>query len=67
MNISYFRCHLQAVERHIKLLTKASATVCGQEARDGFIRTKIESRDKLPKFDTKQQFFNSVTQPKDDI
>ena len=54
MNIAKFPCHSQAVERHIKLVTEASATVCGQETRDDFIRTQIQSRKELPKFDSKQ-------------
>ena len=57
MNIAKFLCHSQAVERHIKLITEASATVCGQETRNGFIRTHIQSRKEIPKFESKQQFF----------
>ena len=41
----------------IKLVTEALATVCGQETRDGLIRTQIQSRKKIPKFESKQQFF----------
>ena len=43
MNIAKFPCHLQAVERHFKLVTEAAATVCGQEIRDDFIRILIQS------------------------
>ena len=57
MNIAKFPCHSQAVERHIKLFTEASATVCDQETRDGFIRTQIPSRKEIPKFESNQQFF----------
>ena len=57
MNIAKFPCHSQAVERHIKLVTEASATVCVQETRDSFIRTQIQSRKGIPKFESKQQFF----------
>ena len=47
---------MQAVERCVKLVTEASTLVCGQNFRDSFIRPKIESRLKLPSFETKQQF-----------
>ena len=49
-------CHNQAVERHVKVVTKASGQVIGYERRDGLIRQKLESRMIMKKFDTKQQF-----------
>ena len=49
-------CHKQAVERWVKLVTEASSLVCRQNSRDGFIRSKIESRQKMPSFETKQEF-----------
>ena len=55
MNMAKFLCHSQDVERHIKLVSEALATVCGQETRDGFIRTQIQSRKEIPKFESKQQ------------
>ena len=39
-----FPCHTQAFERCVKLVTDASAAVCGTDSRDGFIRVRIESR-----------------------
>jgi hypothetical protein len=39
-------CHTQAVERCVKLVTEASAAVCGTAARDGFIRVRNEARKK---------------------
>jgi len=56
IDILKFPCHTQAVERCIKLVTEASAAVCGIESRDGFIRSRIESRRTLPKFETKRQY-----------
>ena len=44
-------CHIQSVEKHIKLVTEASASVSGSESRD-FIRARLESRSKMPKFGT---------------
>jgi len=49
-------CHTQAIERCIKIVSEASISVCGDRRRDGFIRSKIESRKKLPKFETKRDF-----------
>lgn len=46
-------CHTQAVERHIKLVTG------GEVARDGFIRARLKSRESIPKYETKKEFFNS--------
>lgn len=54
--IPKFPCHTQAVERHIKLVTEASTVVCGSEARDGFIKTRVLSRQKMPKIESKQDF-----------
>ncbi|KAG0711470.1 hypothetical protein GWK47_020547 [Chionoecetes opilio] len=55
VSFSRYPCHTQAVERHIKLVTEASAAVCGKESRDGFIRVWLESQAKMPKFETKIQ------------
>lgn len=52
-----FPCHTQAVERCVKLVTEASGSVFGVEARDGYIRTKIKARQDLPSFETKNQYF----------
>ena len=49
-------CHTQAVERCVKLVTEASSLVCGQNSRDGFIRSKIKSHQKMPSFETKREF-----------
>lgn len=52
----HFPCHTQAVERTVKLVTTASEKVCGSHSRDGFIRSVLESRAKIPKFENKTQF-----------
>ena len=49
-------CHNQSVERHVKLVTEASAQVEGFARRDGIIRQKIKSRKLLKTFNTKMQF-----------
>ena len=49
-------CHNQAVERHVKLVTEASASTTGHERRDGMIRQRIQSRRLMKSFETKKQF-----------
>ena len=51
-----YLCHNQTVERHVKLVTKASLQLARFEGRDGIIRQKIKSRSLLKKFGTKMQF-----------
>lgn len=51
-----FPCHTQAVERTVKLVTQAAKSVCGAEARDGYIRSTLRSRKIMPKFNTKKDF-----------
>ena len=48
--------HTQSVERCIKLVTEVSASVCGYEKRDGFIRARIRSRKSTPNIDSKANF-----------
>ena len=49
-----------AVERAIRLVSKASAAVIGQEAREGFISQKIKERQELTKFESKKDYFPKV-------
>jgi hypothetical protein len=48
-------CHTQAVERGIRLVTEACASVRVKQ-RDGFIRSRIESRSVIPKFEKKGDY-----------
>lgn len=48
-------CHSQAVERGVKLVTEASASVV-ESNRHGFILNTIHSRQKMPAFNTKKDF-----------
>ena len=48
--------HTQSVERCLKLVTEASAAVCGVKARDGFIRVRLESGQLMPNFNTKAEY-----------
>ena len=49
-------CHNQNVERHVKLVTEASASVVGHDRRDGVIRNKIRSRKLIKNFKSKSDF-----------
>ena len=49
-------CHSQAVERMVKLTSEAASKKCGQEARDVYIRAKLKSRERMPRFETKKQY-----------
>ena len=51
--LSSFPCHTQAVERCVKLVTETCSHVVGSERRDGYIRSVIEDRKTLPRFDSK--------------
>ena len=43
-------------EKYCTIVTDASATVMGVEARDGLIRSKLEERKKLPRFETRKDY-----------
>ena len=51
-----FPCHTQAVERCVKLVTEASAAVCDNTSRDGFIRAQLEAGSIMPVFNTKSEY-----------
>lgn len=51
-----FPCHTQSVERFVKLVTEVSAAVCGENKRDGLVRTRTESRKAMPSFETKCEY-----------
>ena len=55
-NFPHLPCHTQAMKRCVKLVTEAFSLICGQNSRDGFIRSKIESRQKMSSFETKRKF-----------
>lgn len=42
--IKDYPCHTQATECCVEIVTEASAAVCSPMRRDGFIRTRMESR-----------------------
>ena len=60
LKIPKFSIHTQATERCIKSIKEASAVVYGQEKRDGFIRTRVIHREKLPTFKTKKDVLEKM-------
>ncbi|CAH1099116.1 unnamed protein product [Psylliodes chrysocephalus] len=54
--IKSYPCHTQAVEWAVKIVTEASAAVCGGDNRDGVIRAKLESHRIMPSFGSKQDY-----------
>ncbi|GBM07088.1 hypothetical protein AVEN_177056-1 [Araneus ventricosus] len=56
LNFEEFLCHTQPVERCVKLLSEAAMNVCGEIARDGYIRAKFQARKELPASDNKGLF-----------
>ncbi|GBO00272.1 hypothetical protein AVEN_16903-1 [Araneus ventricosus] len=55
-----FPCHTQSVEPCVKLLSKAAMKVCGETARDGYIRAKLQASKELPTSDNKGQYFSNT-------
>ena len=51
-----YPCHTQSVERMIKEVTEASTKVYGPEAGLGFIMSRLESRRKIPSFESKANY-----------
>lgn len=56
MEIVKYPCNTQAVERCVRLVTEASMAVCGEHNRDGFIKSRIDSRQQMPQFNTKREY-----------
>lgn len=55
--IPELHCHSQAVERGVKIVMGAAKIVCGEDRRDGVIRTKFGSFAHLKNFDTKKDYY----------
>ena len=49
-------CHNQVVERHVKLVTQASATVAGFEKRGGLISRMMNLRSPIKTFNSTKQY-----------
>ncbi len=55
-HIMHLPCHMQAVERTVKLVSEVSKTVCGKEKRTGQILTVLQGSSNMNKFETKRQY-----------
>ena len=65
LKVADYPCHIQAVERAVCVVTEASASVIGQDARDGFVIQRIQSQKELIMHATKKDFFPRLeTHPK---
>ena len=56
MEVINFPVHGQSIEQCVKEVTRASATVYGEERRDGFIRATLAHIDILPTDQSKKDF-----------
>ena len=54
MVVPYRPVHGQSMERAVKEVTRACAAVFSEQARDGFIRAGVASRQVMPKNNTKK-------------
>ena len=54
--IPEFPCHTQAVERVIKLVTEVSNVVIGKINGEGFIKTRIGRRKRIPTLESKKDY-----------
>ena len=59
-DVPKYPCHTQAVERGIRLVSEASAAVIGPEARNGFIRQRMQARKELGEFISKKDYFPKI-------
>ena len=52
--IPSFCVHGQSIERCVQQVTRANASVFGEERRDGFVRASLKHRDLMPRVDSKK-------------
>ena len=62
MVVPYHCGHAQAVERAVKEVTAASDNVVGEDRRDGWIRSRCESRNLVQRVDTKSDLAGLIPQ-----
>ena len=56
MEVPNYPYQNQPVEKNVKLVTEASLSVLGEEARHGMVLSTITSRKNMPVFDSKQDY-----------
>jgi hypothetical protein len=54
LQIKPYKVHTQSVERAVRMVTQASKSVYGEEARDGYVKATLLSRRMMPKLNSKQ-------------
>ena len=52
MQVEYYCCHTQGIERAVKEVTAACSAVYGADRRDGFIRGRAQHRELVPKLNS---------------
>ena len=63
LDIPFHSLHTQSCERAVKLVTKASESVCGWAKRDGFVRAQMKHRDLMPVLKSKKDFMHVYSKP----
>ena len=53
-DIPSFCVHGQSIKRCVQQVTRASASVFGEDRRDGFVRASLKHRDLMPRVDSKK-------------
>ena len=54
--VGRYPLHTQAVERVIKIVSEASSQVCGQETREGYVKARLASRERISIFESKKDY-----------
>ena len=60
LDVPPFKNHTQATERCVKLVTEAAAAVCGQEARDRYIKSRVGHRAEIKSYKNKKDFMSTL-------
>lgn len=58
LKLPHIPCHSQSIERCVDIVTKASSDRSGHASRHRFILNLLESREMMPRFDSKCQYSN---------
>ena len=60
LEIPHYPCHGQSIERCVKQVTIAASQVYGEDARDGYIRAGVKSRELFPVEASKKDMVNMI-------
>ncbi len=56
LTLPRYPSHTQSLERCIRLVTEAAQSVVGHDSWDGFIKSRVASRELMPKFEFKKDY-----------